>query len=437
MTTRFHWTNASVTAFADGKDPVETMEQRARQLVLRAMDDGWSGPPFDPLLLAKWLGMQAEARGDIPDARTVPAPDGNMLLEYNPTRPRGRVRFSIAHEVAHTLFADCAEDVRHRDGGPSPTKDNWQLEVLCNIGAAELLMPLGSFSQLVGKELSIQSVIELRKQFDVSVEACLIRLTKLATTPCSAFCASLHEDGQYRIDYCIPAPGSKNPVSVGQSVPDGSAITDTTAIGFTAVGQEQWTPDSQYMRVECIGLAPYPGGLAPRVVGLMIPEAAGELQPPRVTEVQGDVLSPRGEGPKIVAHVIPDVVVQWGGNGFASNLRRRYPQIWSQFLDAAGPVRTKLALGESFLGRIDDETTVIHMVAQQGFGRSPTQRLRYAALAACLAEVRHTAQRLGATVHMPRVGTGHGGANWDVVKELITEELVEKGIAATVYTLPR
>ena len=437
MTTRFHWTNASVTAFADGQDPVEAMEQRARQLALRAMDDGWSGPPFDPLILAKWLGMHAEARGDIPDARTVPAADGNLLLEYNPTRPRGRVRFSIAHEIAHTLFPDCSEDVRHRDGGPSATKDNWQLEVLCNIGAAELLMPLGSFSQLAGKELSIQSVIELRKQFDVSLEACLIRLTKLATSPCTAFCASLHEDGQYRIDYCIPAPGSKSPVSVGQLVPDGSAITETTAISFTAVGHEQWTPDSQYVRVECVGLAPYPGGLAPRVVGLMIPEDAGDLQPPRITELQGDALSPRGDGRKIIAHVIPDVVVQWGGNGFASNMRRRYPHVWSQFLDMAGPIRTKLPLGQTIMGSIDSETAVVHMVAQQGFGRSATQRLRYAALATCLAEVREAARRLGATAHMPRIGTGHGGANWDIVKELIIEELVEKNIPTTVYTLPR
>ncbi|MFP4896730.1 ImmA/IrrE family metallo-endopeptidase [Paraburkholderia sp. EG304] len=134
------------------------MEQKARELVLRAMDEGWAGPPFDPLALAKWRHMRAEARGDIPDARTVPTAEGELVLQYNPTRPRGRLRFSIAHEIAHSLFPDCAEEIRHRDGGPAPGKDNWQLEVLCNIGAAELLMPLGSFSQLTGLELSMQSV---------------------------------------------------------------------------------------------------------------------------------------------------------------------------------------------------------------------------------------------------------------------------------------
>lgn len=437
MTNRFRWTNASVTTFAAGCDPVEMMEQKARELVLQAMDEGWAGPPFDPLALAKWRNMRAEARGDIPDARTVPAPDGELVLQYNPTRPRGRLRFSIAHEIAHSLFPDCADEIRHRDGGPTPNKDNWQLEVLCNIGAAELLMPVGSFSQLTGLELSMQSVNELRKKFDVSVEACLIRLTKLATTPCAAFCASRHEDGQYRIDYVIPVPGWKPPVAVGHAVPEGSAVTEANAIGFTAIGHEQWVPNSPMMRVECMGLAPYPGGLAPRVVGLFVVDDETRLETPQVVEIQGDVLAPRGEGLKIIAHVIPDLNVPWGGAGFASSLRRKHPAVWEQFQADAPPKSHGLQLGQVYTGQIAEQVSVVHMVAQHGIGQSKTQRLRYAALADCLVKVRDLAKESGASVHMPRVGTGHGGANWDIVKELIQEVLVDRGVGTTVYMLPR
>ncbi|WP_454743971.1 hypothetical protein [Cupriavidus necator] len=116
MKKKFKWTNASVLNFAEGADPVAVMESRARELVLGAIDEGWSGPPFDPLELARWLDIPTEARGDIPDARTVPHGDGLLRLEYNPMRPRGRLRFSIAHEIAHSLFADCADEIRHRDG---------------------------------------------------------------------------------------------------------------------------------------------------------------------------------------------------------------------------------------------------------------------------------------------------------------------------------
>ncbi|PRH04655.1 hypothetical protein C6T60_15890 [Burkholderia multivorans] len=437
MTNRFRWTNASVTAFAAGSDPVEMMEQKARELVLKAMDEGWAGPPFDPLALAKWRNMRVEARGDIPDARTVPAADDELVLQYNPTRPRGRLRFSIAHEIAHSLFPDCADEIRHRDGGPTPSKDNWQLEVLCNIGAAELLMPLGSFSQLTGLELSMRSVNELRKRFDVSVEACLIRLTKLAATPCAAFCASRHEDGQYRLDYVIPAPGWKAPVVAGHAVPEGSAVTEANAIGFTAVGHERWVPNAPMMRVECMGLAPYPGGLAPRVVGLFVVDDETKLEAPQVVEVQGDVLAPRGDGPKIIAHVIPDLNVTWGGAGFASNLRRKHPDVWRQFKADAAGATPPLQLGQVFIGHIAEQISVVHMVAQHGIGNAPAQRLRYAALADCLIKVRELAKERGASVHMPRVGTGHGGANWDIVRELIQEELVDRGVATTVYMLPR
>jgi O-acetyl-ADP-ribose deacetylase (regulator of RNase III) len=434
MARQFRWTNASVVAFTDQKDPVEVMEGRARVLALNAMDDGWHGPPFDPLALAQWLGIPIEARGDIPDARMVPMPDGTLVLEYNPMRPRGRLRFSIAHEIAHSLFPDCAVEVRNRGAMAARASDNWQLEVLCNIGAAELLMPLGSFSNFAGTQLSISAVMELRKRFDVSVEACLIRIIKLARSQSAAFCASKHADGRYHVDYVIPAPGWSSPISTGLRVPVGSVIEDANAIGYTATGSETWGTDA--VHVECVGLAPYPGAVTPRVVGFLTAQSALKRNGPDLVEVSGDALSPRGKGPRLVAHVVPNTPRIWGGAGFASKVRRSYPDAWQQFKRETIDRHRAPVLGEVFLTPIDGDITFAHMVAQHGIGPSATQRLRYAALAQCLAELRDRATDLGATVHMPRIGTGHGGASWDVIKELITGELVDKGVPTTVYSLP-
>lgn len=435
MAKKYRWTNPSVLAFAAGADPVATMEAKARELALEAMDKGWSGPPFDPLALARWRGMMLEARGDIPDARLVPSEKDRLVLEYNPMRPRGRLRFSIAHEVAHSLFDDCAERVRHRGGDSADASDNWQLEVLCNIGAAELLMPSGSFTELADERLSIQKVMDVRKTFDVSVEACLIRLIKLARTPCAAFCASAHHGGSYKIDYVIPSMGWECPIPVGQTLPANSVVSEASAIGFTAVGQEEWVNGSP-LRIECVGLAPYPGALVPRVVGLLIAGADTAYAPPEIREVDGDALQPRGPGPKLVAHVVPDTNSAWGGNGFASQVRHRFPDVWTQFRSKTHAQQRAPALGEVFIGALGNDVTVAHMVAQRGIGASGSQRLRYAALAQCLSEVRAEALKLGASVHMPRVGTGHGGASWDIVKELIAKELVDKGVATTVYRRP-
>ena len=380
--------------------------------------------------------MKLESRGDIPDARLVPAADDKLLLEYNPMRPRGRLRFSIAHEIAHTLFPDCADEVRHRGGSPEAASDNWQLEVLCNIGAAELLMPSGSFTELSGEQLSIQKVMDIRKTFDVSVEACLIRFIKLARRPCAAFCASAHGDGEYRVDYVIPTLGWECPVNVGLKVrAKGSVLGEANAIGFTAIGREEWIKGKP-LRVECVGLAPYPGGLVPRVVGLLIAGDDDAYAPPEIFEVDGDALQRRNDGKRLVAHVVPDTNTIWGGNGFASQVRRRYPQAWTLFRQETFDRRRPPVLGDVVFGELEEGTFVAHMVAQRGIGASSTPRLRYAALAQCLAKVREVALAQGATVHMPRIGTGHGGASWDVVRELIAEELVEKGVATTVYRKP-
>jgi len=436
MVKKYSWTHPSVLRFAEGLDPVQKIERAARELALHAMDEGWSGPPFDPLALAEWCGLQLEARGDIPDARLMPTSTGTSVLQYNPMRPRGRLRFSIAHEIAHTLLPDHAEQIRNRAAHSVDARpDNWQLEVLCNIGAAELLMPLGSFSELADQQVSIQKVMDIRKHFDVSVEACIIRLVKLASTPMAAFCASVHEDGQHRIDYVIPAAGWDCPVKVGQIVPTDSVVKEATTIGFTAVGNEDWV-NGALLRIESVALAPYPGAADPRVVGLLIDPEAGALNMPDVQEVDGDALQPRGKGKKLLAHVVPNTTAIWGGRGFASALRRRFPETWEAFRSETLDARRPPALGQVFIAQVSEDVTVAHMVAQQGIGAAKMQRLRYSALSQCLQAVREQAKHLNATVHMPRIGTGHGGADWRVVRELIAEELVDKGVQTTVYRLP-
>lgn len=414
-------------------DPIEAIEAKARTLALQAMDEGWSGPPFDPVELAKLCGLKVDARGDIPDARLVPD-NGKLRIEYNPTRPRGRLRFSIAHEIAHTLFPDCKDEIRHRSTEQRGQGDSWQLEVLCNIAAAELLMPLGSFSQFTDEALSIDSVMELRKEYDVSVEACLIRLVKLANRPAAAFCASHHAKAGYKIDYVIPAAGWDSPIRAGELVPKMSAVEDANAIGYTAKRDEEW--NGNLIRVECVGLAPYPGTVVPRVVGLILPRTSSKYTPPTLEEVRGNVLEPRGDGPKIIAHVVPNTKALWGGRGVAAAVRKRYPSSYEAFKSITTNAGRLPTLGEVVIADVGDDINIAHMVAQRGFGPSTTPRLSYTALSSCLSQVRLQAQKTNASVHLPQVGTGHGGAKWNVIRELLIEELVGKGIRTIVYTLP-
>src|SRR3569833_3263699 len=136
--TRGYWTNRSVLSFAGSDQPVYAMQRRVRALVLDAIERGWSGPPFDPFQLADFLSIDVVPSLDVLEARTGTV-GSRFRIEYNPNRGVNRARYSIAHEIAHTLFPDCAETIRHRKPYHSSEGDNWQLEMLCNVGAAEIL----------------------------------------------------------------------------------------------------------------------------------------------------------------------------------------------------------------------------------------------------------------------------------------------------------
>ena len=80
---------------------------------MNAIENGWSGPPYDPSQLADLLNISLIPTEDVADARTRTI-SNKLHIEFNPNRPPARLRFSIAHELAHTLFPDCAHAVRNR-----------------------------------------------------------------------------------------------------------------------------------------------------------------------------------------------------------------------------------------------------------------------------------------------------------------------------------
>jgi len=416
------------------------MENRARALVLSAMDAGWSGPPFDPLELADLLGIPVTPAAGVSDARAVPLGKGQVRIEYNPTRSKGRVRFSIAHEIAHTFFPDCAQNVQYRHRSIEQIDDAWQLEMLCNIGAAELTMPLGSFSKEVRDDLSIEDILNLREKYGVSSEALLIRTAKVADHQWAAFCASAIRQSvsppKFKLDYVIPSStwGIVFPEEV--EIPINSAVNECTAIGYTAKGKEVWGSGNRRLQVECVGLPPYPGSRVPRVAGLLKKTSRLPRDSATIEFLRGNALEPRGTGKRIVAQIVNDATPNWGGKGFAHAVRRKWPGVQNSFREWASQSITNLKIGNSKCFDAGDNVAVFCMVAQKGYRPSRTPRIRYAALEECLSQLAATAKTLNASVHMPRIGTGYAGGRWSVIEELVRQNLVSDGISVTIYDLP-
>jgi hypothetical protein len=437
------WTNPSVKRLG-AKDPVREIVARAQRLVSSALDAGWNGPPFDPVVLASILKIPVVPSDDVRDARTLPGNVKSRLqIQFNPNRSPARVRFSIAHEIAHTLFPDCGDFVRNRAAYHELTSDSWQLESLCNLAAAEFLMPAGTLPEHLFVEAGIEELVAWKDKYGVSMEAMLLRVTKLATGRCATFCASAQVSKlnvvprSLRIDYAVSSSAWAVKASRGLQLPASSVVGECDSVGFTGERDEAWSLFGE-VRVACIALPPYPGSIRPRVVGLVRPRDS--VLTPRHNSlfqvVRGDATRPRGAGAKVVVQVVNDATPNWGGRGFASALRKTFPEAQESFRHWAMAKRSNLALGMTHMAPVAPGVLVASLIAQKGYGESVRPRIRYSALRQCLSEVADRAIAARATVHMPRIGAGQARGSWDVIEGLIRELLCSRGIVVTVYDLP-
>ena len=434
------WTNPSVIALAEDGDPVEAIQSRAKETVLEAAERGWAGPPYDPFHLADLMNISVLPNDEIFDARIIPVGPEAFRIEFNPHRPHGRIRYSVAHEIAHTLFPDCGEIVRNRMQQRRFREDEWELELLCNIGAAEILMPTVD-SGLENEGVGIDNLMMLRRRFDVSMEAMLIRIVKLTNRPCVIFAAARSDDVAqthgYRIDYSVPSRSW----SLASDLPnildkDATVLSECTAVGFTAKGKETWGYKLPELDVECVGIPPYPRSRFPRVVGVLTSGQETPLEALQVKHLFGDALDPRGDGPRIIAHIVNDATPNWGGRGFAQAVGRYWPFIQDDFRDWVEQDRRNLSLGNVRWAQISDGLDIVHMIAQHGYGQSSGSRIRYGALDRSLEQLANIALERGASVHMPRIGTGQARGSWELIQELIDERLARRGVSVSVYTLP-
>ena len=429
------WTNKSVLALAGEEDPVFAIQKVSRKLVLEALGKGWEGPPFNPISIAKMQDVEVAGNSNIADARLTQTDAGKPRIEFNPQKPRERVRFSIAHEVAHTLFPDWCERTRNR-GGQRNAEDDWQLEMLCNIAASELVLPIGSLSPLE-TILPIEILMQKRREFDVSAEAFLIRLANISTHPIGIFVASPHTGKsrlrKYHVNYFISSPTAPRVNISGIEIPSNSAVYQCTAIGYTDGGTEKWITGTD-TEIECVGIPAYSGNIYPRVAALVRFEAAREGWQP-VKYLHGDVLTPRGEGKKIVCQLVNDKATRWGG-GVARKMAGKFPNAEKSFSKSMIDIPRTERLGKAVFSKATDTITIASLIAQEGYGRSPTPRIRYSHLERCMREVTERAINDDASIHMPRIGTGASGGDWRIIKEMIDNLIVREDLLVTVYDPP-
>jgi O-acetyl-ADP-ribose deacetylase (regulator of RNase III) len=173
----------------------------------------------------------------------------------------------------------------------------------------------------------------------------------------------------------------------------------------------------------------------PRVIGILRPTHARQIKIVSIEQVYGNITEPRGEGRRIIAHIVNHRSSTFGA-GVALSIATRWPSVQEDFRKWATTNKDGFKLGNIRESFINHELSVVSMVAQYGFGDSSKPRIRYSALSQCLSKLASIAKDNHASVHMPKIGTGFAGGSWDMIEELVRENLVGQGISVLVYLLP-
>jgi len=173
----------------NGVPPEILSESKLRNFTLRIVKETaskfGSGFSTTPKQVVTLLGLEI-IESPMSDFRDGCLLEKKILLNSLITCPE-RKNFTIFHEITHFLILSkgseiisSLHDICHKDVDFTNA-----LESLCNLGAAELLMPEKEFRSFVkSNEFNIKSIIEASDHFNSSLIASAIQFAAIAPHPC-------------------------------------------------------------------------------------------------------------------------------------------------------------------------------------------------------------------------------------------------------------
>lgn len=153
--------------------------------------------------LARRLVFQSEFVSGLPSEGYIEPVGSNFNEGFRMVLKKGgtqvRTRFTIAHELCHTFFYEIVPELKFGSVEVDPEEER-----LCNLGAAELLIPTKSLkAQAKLLDVSLNSLEELAGMYSVSAEAMLLRLRSLKLWDCELSFWRRELDGSFSVDRII------------------------------------------------------------------------------------------------------------------------------------------------------------------------------------------------------------------------------------------
>lgn len=130
------------------------------------------------------------------------------------------------------------------------------------------------------------------------------------------------------------------------------------------------------------------------------------------------------------------------GSGIAKSIKDRWPVVYDRYIKSyeervdeiakmCGGFEYQIDASETLLGNlqiipVEPHKNVINMFAQQYYGYDGKRYTSYDAFWECLGGIR-TSVPEGSKIGFPdHIGCGLGGANWEIIKNMIKEALSDK-----------
>lgn len=182
-----HWQSAiarELCQMTGAHDPHCAIQQLAKILL---NDAEVVAPPVNLHLIASFQNIRDIQKAVMPHAGRL-LPDGaNYLIQVNAHHSSGKQRFTVGHEIGHTLIPSFQ---RHphviQDMVTGLFQAGQEEEYLCDVAAAELLLPERLFRpRATDLGCHLNTVIELAHTFQASREATARRLVEMNLWPCA------------------------------------------------------------------------------------------------------------------------------------------------------------------------------------------------------------------------------------------------------------
>jgi hypothetical protein len=206
-----------------------------RALCAQLLTDAEVDPPVNVELIASLRGISQVLRVPLPWSGSLSQEQGKLVVRVNADDSHVRQRFSILHEAIHTFMPGFDERVQLRCKSHGPRQ---RAEVLCDLGAAELLLPRDSFAaDLAGAGLSFIGIEDLAERYEASLEATAIRAVDLTPEPAMLLVASASmadEAGEPNETLRVSYAHRSGP---WPAVPANTAVTDDSPLLRAYVGE--------------------------------------------------------------------------------------------------------------------------------------------------------------------------------------------------------